>query len=95
MPKTVNTRIWEDVYTVYKSVALKHGMAVSSLMSSVLLVAALDCEPCVRYALEEVLSITPREAEEIARDLQDKMIDLISLIEKAQGALVAQEKEAR
>jgi hypothetical protein len=95
MVKTSNARIWEDVYSIYRDVAFEQGVAVSSLMSAVLLVAAAECEPCVRYALEEVLRIVPHRAEEIARALQDRMLDLLSLVEEAQGAMIEEEKEAR
>ena len=86
------TRIWDEVYQIYKQVAEKNDVFISGIINSILLVVPAECPPCVSYALEEAYGLKPEKAKEIAYDLQEKIYRLMELVE---GAQLAQEEEAR
>ncbi len=63
-------RIWEEVYQIYKTVAQRHGIVLTDLVSAILLEAAYHNKPLVLSTLLAWFNIELDEAIEISTELE-------------------------
>jgi len=90
-----SVRVWEEVWTVYREVAKKHGLKISDLVSIVLLYAPVFSPLSVVVGLEDNYDITREEALAIAFDLKGTIENLVSVLANFIDSLAKAEEESK
>jgi len=74
------TRVWREVFEVYKEVAKEHGLAISDLVSIVLLYTPIFSPFVIALGLEDNYdSIDKEEAIIISKELEAKLKNMVGI----------------
>ena len=70
-------RVWEEVYTIYAEVARRHGIAISDLVSIVLLYTPIFSPVVIAVGVKDNYDVDEEEAFLIAREVSEAMERMI------------------
>ena len=83
---TTHTRVWVDVYDVFRNVALKYGFMVSDLVSLVLFEAALN--PAIVFtAILRGFNVDVDVAGQAAEEIHNRALKLLQILCEAEEGL--------
>jgi len=89
------TRIWREVYEAYKEAAEEHRVALSDLMS-VLLIAVVGYSPLTAaWVVMDAFELTPEEALSLVESLREnlrKMREVAEVLRSVEGGREGEEE---